>query len=177
MKNKIQALAFAASIALFATTTRAFAEGNIYVGVPLGIASVSKGGGTHFTIGAEAGYKLLPNISLGGFFNYVSLSSGSITAGTVTVTGAGSNLYMLGGEGTYHLSSILENLRLAAKVGLAIVSSPGTSASNFMIGPKVGYDYAFPGGLSVGPSVEWMYVAASSTFSVFSVVGEIRYSF
>ncbi|HEY8278721.1 MAG TPA: outer membrane beta-barrel protein [Bdellovibrionota bacterium] len=128
--------------------------------------------------GGEFGYKIQDNIGLGIYY----LSS----SGTVTDTLADFNVTCYGLDSTFFFGG--RGAYFGARAGLSSVGislgALSATTNPFSFGGKVGYDYAFNSGLSLGVEGNLMFFAKSSNagltseaFQLLNIFAAIRYWF
>ena len=157
-------------------STAASAEN--YLGGLIGVSFVSNGGGTNLVYGANAGTKITPFFSLGGYFTYESAYGNNIngfnfSSGNVVVIAAEGNYYLFGDNSTY----------IGAKLGYgnANISSTGPnnlSSGGLAFGPAVGYNYAIGTGFTVGGEANFIVITTSgSSTNLFDLLGKVTFWF
>lgn len=144
-----------------------------YVGLlaGIGIATGAPVSTSYFEYGLHIGYHFMPDMSVGVFGQ--TFSAPSTTFGTVTVTGPRS--WLFGAEANYHFIQ-LPGLHAGVKLGVG-TSDATNSKTDFIVGPLVAYDIQITDGLSIGPSVEYLFDTSSSTGNILSALADIKFHF
>ncbi len=198
MKQKLSLLTAAA----FLMGSSAFAAPGVgYVGGLLGYTKGSKSslnnnasGSGRFSFGADAGYFVMPEFSIGAYFLYSSKKEGSLTQSI--------KVLQYGVDGKYAFSGDLEGLQAGAKVGFTTSSIgatntvlgtiPSINLTQFTFGPTVSYDYVIGGGFSLGAELDYLlalkkkysYTVGSTVtevdakgFAIFNALATVKYWF
>jgi hypothetical protein len=120
-----------------------------YVGALVGGQTISKGGGTGFALGANAGVMVTDVIGVGAYFSWRSKDS------VTTIP--------FGLEANYWWKDVAPGLYTGVRFGLERSSAAGTSITPFEFGAQVGYDYAVAANFTVGGEFSYAFVMAKGT--------------
>lgn len=144
----------------------------------LGLASFSKDGisssTTAFEYGLHMGYDFAPDFSVGVYgltYAFSSVTSGGITFPNPIAT----RIWNFGLEGDYRFPEMV-GLHAGIKVGIETADVTG-SATDFVFGPQVGYDFHFCDALSIGPVVDYMFDLKTNRTNMFDAVADVKYHF
>lgn len=179
--KKLGILTAVVALALTAIPAQAQTHSKIgYAAGLLGLAIPTQSGtSVRFDYGARAGYQLTDLVSAGV---YVLTNSESVNVTVAGNTTSGSNRFWLYGvEGNYALSDLMNGLYGGVRLGLATAKATANgvsaTATDFALGPKVGYDYPLSDSFSTGAEADAQFVFGNSTDAIFNVVGQLKYAF
>ena len=146
---------FGAFWAVFANLSVSNAQAaNAYMGLETGAAILNAGAGVRFNWVLDGGYKPLPNVIVGGYYNYIPFGSVSSPDG-VSVSGSEK---FFGMEGRYDFTPLLTGFSAGLRMGLSSVSTQA-----FV--PATGEDDQSSNGLAWGPIFVYERpISASFTF-------------
>jgi hypothetical protein len=148
------------------------------VGVHAGLGVLGDSGGSHFDVGADASYAILPPLFVAGQFSYID--RGSISSAGNSATGS---LYLLTGSLNYDAQNYIPGSFVGVAMGIGINHTSATigtisasnTDSNFYIGPRVGYDYPLSSSFTIGGEGSWLLTAGNSAPNVLQVVAVLKY--
>ncbi|MBS1985732.1 MAG: outer membrane beta-barrel protein [Bdellovibrionales bacterium] len=152
MKNFI--LGTVLGMAAVAGTAQAASGGMGYVGVPLGVGLGNNSYGPRFTLGAEAGYMVAPEIAIAATFDY---------GFSKTTSGVDSKFMMYGLEGNYYVDpAIYVGVNLGIAHSIASVTGLADQTDNNMyFGVQAGYDYEVASSFTIGAKAKYEFANTS----------------
>lgn len=138
------------------------AQSTGYVGGLLGAASVTKGGGTGFAFGVDAGMFASEDIAVGAYFDYRKKD--------------GAKIMPFGIEANYMLKSVTPGLFVGVKTGF-VTSDINTAYS---LGAQAGYDYSIASDVTIGAELGYNFVCSKglvASYAVISYLASVKYWF
>lgn len=153
-------------------------ESGADVGVLAGVAFANQDIGGHFTWGATAHYKIMPNVNIGAFFSYYS-NSVTLTNGALSGSSYDQHYTQLAAEANY-LFDMLPGAYLGLKMGIGLQSTSltdSTTSTHYLIGPDIGYDVPIGSGLSLGGQINVLYETSSPNVTATNLLAVLKYNF
>lgn len=172
----------AASFALFASSLSAYgavgaSSAATTLGIDAGIDFLGDSGGTHFNLGVNGTYPILPPFFVGLDFNYID--RGTISSSTISTTGS---LYLLTASANLDTSGYIPGSYVGFLFGPGWnhtgTTIGGVSTSNtdsvFYVGPRVGYDYPLSNRVSIGGQANWFLTPSNGAPNILSVLALLK---
>jgi hypothetical protein len=155
----------------------------IDVGALVGVGFLNKDLGNQIDLGVDAGYKILPNIQVGGYFTYNALNN---------IPGSSASLFTVAAEASYILEDVgvLSGLRIGPKLGVGFVNfssgtsatvpgatTTGTSSTSFVYGPHVAYDWPMMSSTTIGGEANYLLYTSNTGFNAFNLLASLKFWF
>lgn len=138
------------------------------VGLVPGMQFPSGGIDSRFAIGARFDYEFMPNFAAGLAFQHSSKAYNR--AGTIKFL----NIHVVP-------QYVCNGFHGGLKIGMTSVTGAAfgftATSTNFSFGPSLGYDFTVAPGFAVGPEIDYLIVASSSSFQLFNLGAHLKYSF
>ena len=154
--------------ALFVFSLSAIADttSNFNVGGLLGLAFINNNNGTQLAVGVEGEYQVVPNLMLGGYFDYSPLNALSPNSASLKIFAAQMN---------YRFTENLSGLYVGGKLGFANTSFLNASTTDLTIGPALGYDYPFNPNLTLGGEGNVLFISSNPNTTVINLLATLKF--
>jgi hypothetical protein len=172
--------AFSAILVGFGVSTAQAAD--MYVGLEAGAAILNAGAGSRFNWVLDAGYKPLPNVIVGAYYDYIPFGSVGSPDGTSV---SGSEKFY-GVEGRYDFTPLLSGFSAGARFGLSAVSTQAftvaggqdnQSGTGFAWGPIFVYERPISQSFTLGGEAFVMLPSESGANNVIGLLATVKFWF